>query len=150
MPAATELAEIVKTVEVASSPEHAFNVFTEQLDSWWPTASHSIGEDKVAALVVEAHEGGRIIERWTDGTEYDWARFTTWEPPRRFVMDWRPNPEPGPYTEVEVTFTPSGDVTIVELVHRRWERLGDAGPGARRDYSTGWDPVLALYVVAAS
>ena len=149
MTSATQIPPVVKRVEVATTPEKAFSVFTERLDTWWPIGSHSIGEDKVASVTVEG-AGGRIVERWDDGTEYEWARITVWDPPHRLVMDWRPNPEPGPYTEVEVTFTASGEVTIVELEHRGWERLGDTAADARSDYDGGWDPVLAPFVAAAS
>lgn len=148
MTAATEITALVKRIEVATTPETAFRVFTEEMQSWWPMDTHSIGEDKVAAIVVDPREGGRITERWHDGTEYEWAIFTTWDPPRRFVMDWRPNPDPRrPYTEVEVSFTQADDVTIVELQHRGWERLGAEAADARESYDTGWDAVLSRFTV---
>ena len=145
MTAATELAPVVKRVEVDVPLEEAFRMFTEELGSWWPMDTHSIGEDEVSSVIVEGGAGGRIYERWGDGTEYDWARFTAWEPPARFVMDWRPNPEPGPFTEVEVTFTAAGSGTLVELQHRGWERLGEAATKARAGYDTGWGLILGLY-----
>jgi uncharacterized protein YndB with AHSA1/START domain len=148
--AATELEPVVKTVEVNVPPERAFEVFTVQLGEWWPKASHSIGEEKVAAVVVEPGLDGRIFERWEDGTEYGWATFTVWDPPRRFVMSWRPSPTPGPRTEVEVTFSASGDATIVQLTHWGWERLGESAAELRRSYEGGWVPVLARYSEATA
>ena len=146
MTAATEISPLVKRIEVATTPDHAFRVFTEELQTWWPVATHSIGEEKVDTIVVEPRSGGRIIERWHDGTEYEWAVFTKWDPPHRFVMDWRPNPDTRrPYTEVQVSFIQQGDVTVVELQHHGWERLGAEAAEARHDYDTGWGPVLARF-----
>jgi uncharacterized protein YndB with AHSA1/START domain len=145
MNSATEIAPVVSTIEVARRPEEAFTIFTERLGEWWPTAEHSIGRDKVAAVVVDARLGGTIVERWSDGTEFGWATFTEWDPPRRFVMSWRPNPNPGPTTEVEVSFSPTQDGTIVELTHRGWERLGDDAADARRSYEIGWPRVMTAF-----
>jgi uncharacterized protein YndB with AHSA1/START domain len=148
--AATELEPVVKNVEVDVSPSHAFKVFTERLGEWWPKGTHSIGEGKVSAVVVEPGLDGRIYERWDDGTEYGWATFTVWDPPRRFVMSWRPDPTPGPTTEVEVIFTPTSTGTIVEVTHRGWERLGDAAGELRQSYDGGWPIVLGRFGEAAT
>jgi uncharacterized protein YndB with AHSA1/START domain len=145
MPAATEIAPVVVSIEVSQPPDEAFARFTGAIDEWWPTESHSIGESKVARLLVDARLGGRIVEQWDDGTEYSWATFTEWAPPRSFTMDWRPNPDPGPVTEVTVTFTPTQTGTLVELTHTGWERLGDDHADLRRSYESGWPRVLSAY-----
>jgi uncharacterized protein YndB with AHSA1/START domain len=150
MTATTELEPIVKTVEVDVPLAHAFEVFTERLGEWWPKKSLSIGEGKLTSVVVEPGPGGRIYERWEDGTEYGWATFTVWDPPHRFVMSWRPDPTPGPTTEVEVTFSPTTGGTLVELTHRGWEQLGDAAGEARQSYEGGWPIVLGRYGDAAT
>ncbi|MGH2539488.1 MAG: SRPBCC domain-containing protein, partial [Actinomycetota bacterium] len=83
--------------------------------------------------------GGRIYEVLSTGVEADWGVVTRWEPPSRVVIDWNPSPEVRPYTEVEVTFSPVGDGTRVELEHRNWDRLGDeVGTRWRADYDVGW------------
>jgi uncharacterized protein YndB with AHSA1/START domain len=150
MPAATEIAPVVVSIEVARPAEEAFARFTNDLGEWWPTEGHSIGEDQVERLVVDARHGGTILERWHDGTEYSWATFTEWAPPKSFTMEWRPNPNPGPTTEVTVTFTPTPTGTLVELTHRGWERLGDEGGELRRNYEKGWPKVLTAYEGAAA
>lgn len=146
MTSATEVAPVIASIEVARRPEDAFTAFTERLGDWWPTAAHSIGQDKVAAVVVDGRVGGTIVERWHDGTELSWATFTEWDPPRRFVMSWRPNPDPGPMTEVEVSFSPTPVGTMVELTHRGWERLGEEAADARQSYETGWPRVMDAFV----
>ena len=100
----------------------------------------------MAELVWEARAGGRLYEVSTSGEEADWADVLVWEPPPRFVLAWRVNPD-RPLTEVEVTFTEDGDATRVELEHRGWqeETARDGFDG----YDKGWDFVLGRFVEAA-
>jgi Activator of Hsp90 ATPase homolog 1-like protein len=137
------LAAIRKTITVDASVETAFETFTRGVQSWWPTATHSVYEDKVQDVVFDEKVGGRFYERSTAGEEADWADVIAWEPPRRFVLRWRVNPERGP-TEVEVTFVPDGERTRVELEHRGWDEVAD--PQGRAGYDGGWDTVLGRYV----
>ena len=59
-------------------------------------------------------------------------------------LPWRPETA-GP-TEFEVTFTPEGEGTRVELEHRNWEAAGDGAAEMRDRYDGGWDIVLAPLV----
>lgn len=136
------LGAITKTIRVDASVETAFETFTSQVSSWWPK-SHSIFEDKIQSIVFDEREGGRVFERAASGEEADWADVLTWEPPGRFVLRWRVNPERGP-TEVEVRFHADDGGTRVELEHRGWDQIGDAE--GRAGYDPGWDFVLGHYV----
>ena len=138
-----------KIVVVRCGVERAFELFTARTGEWWPTASHSIHGERVAEVVVEAREGGRVYERSADGEEAHWASIRTWEPPHRLVLEWKVNPDAAAATEVEVRFAPDAEGTRVELVHRGWERLLDAADAARASYDTGWDVVLGGYEAAA-
>jgi uncharacterized protein YndB with AHSA1/START domain len=141
----TVLAPLVKRIEVGCAPERAFEVFTEGIHLWWPLEGHSLGEGKVDRVVFEAGVGGRILERWRDGTECSWGEVSVWEPPRRIAFSWLPNPETGGTTQIEVTFEPGNPGTIVTLEHRGWEE-GYADVEERHaNYDTGWEGVLALY-----
>jgi uncharacterized protein YndB with AHSA1/START domain len=94
--------------------------------------------------------GGVIVETLSDGSNAMWGTVTTWEPPHRVIFTWHPgNPEAEAGT-VEVTFTagPSGG-TVVELVHRGWDRRPD-GALAKTNYDTGWDTVIQQFVVLSS
>jgi uncharacterized protein YndB with AHSA1/START domain len=143
------------TVTVRRAPEDAFRVFTRDMGTWWPLQMHSIAVDeyegkvKAESIVCEEREGGRIYEVMSDGAEGTWATILTWDPPRRVVMDWKPTLAAGPSTEIDVTFTPEGEGTRVDLEHRGWERLGDRAEQARSEYGQGWTGVLGLYVDAA-
>jgi len=143
-----EIAPVTRSVVVDVPPEKAFDVFTLQIGSWWPTQTYSIGDDKVTEVVFDA-EGGRIYERWADGTTCDWAKILVLEAPKRLVLAWSPTTEPSIPTEVEVRFTPVGTGTRVDLEHRGWERLAH-GEKARVGYDSGWPGVLALYQAAAN
>jgi Activator of Hsp90 ATPase homolog 1-like protein len=137
------LAAINKTITVDASVETAFETFTRQIGSWWPIKTHSILEERVEGIVFDEREGGRLYERAENGEEADWADVLAWEPPSRFVLRWRVNPERGP-TEVEVRFHSDDGGTRVELEHRGWDQIGDAE--GRAGYDPGWDFVLGHYV----
>ncbi len=112
------------------------------MTSWWPLDTHSMAEDgqKTERVIVEEHEGGRIYEVLSDGTECDWGRVTAWEPGRRVMLDWNPSTEDRPYTEIEVTFVlAEGGGSLVSLSHRKWELLRpEVVEDARAGYEEGW------------
>ncbi len=139
------IAPVRKSVTVKRTLEEAFRIFTAEIATWWPLPSHSVGEESAETVVFEPREGGRVYERRTDGSISYWAEVLTWEPPRRFVLAWQPNPDAPGTTELEVTFMSEGGRTRVDLEHRGWERLGDAADAKRSEYETGWDGVLDLY-----
>ena len=142
---ATETDAIRKTVTVPLPVEKAFNLFTAGIDTWWPFESHSIGGEKTESAVFDL-DAKRLYERQADGTERDWADIVAWEPPSRFLLNWRVNPA-RPGTELEVRFAEDGDATRVELEHRGWEKCG---PEDRSSYDSGWAFVLGKLVEAAT
>lgn len=142
------------TVTIRRTPEDAFRVFTREMGTWWPLQAFSMAEDtegqvKAETVVFEEHEGGRVYEVMSDGTEGTWATILAWDPPRRLVLAWKPNLTDNEPTELEVTFTTDGDGTRVHVEHRGWERLGTLAEEARAGYGENWNGVLALFVVAA-
>ncbi len=141
---------IRRSVTVARAVDEAFKLFTEGMGSWWPFVDHSIGDERVKDLVFEPKEGGKLSEVWDDGSEHYWATITAYEPPSRFVLEWKPNPERPAATEIEVRFIAEGSRTRVELEHRGWERLGDQAPEARASYNGGWPVTLGRFAEAAA
>jgi uncharacterized protein YndB with AHSA1/START domain len=142
----TAIDPVRKTLSVACAPQRAFEVFTNEIGTWWPTHSHSIGGEKIVEVVFEDHVGGRVFERHSDGVEGEWGRVLEWDPPHRFVMSWYPNHDASEATELEVRFAGEGDRTRVELEHRGWEARGAEGAEARANYDSGWDVVAGYYV----
>jgi uncharacterized protein YndB with AHSA1/START domain len=141
------------TVTVGATPERAFDVFANGFATWWPLDSHHIGEQDAVDVMIEPHLGGRWYERAADGAECDWGFVTAYEPPRRLLLAWHLNPDwdfdpdPAHATEVEVTFEPDGDRTVVTLEHRGFEVLGERGPVVRDSVSRpgGWVDLLETY-----
>lgn len=133
------------SVVVRQAQADAFATFTEEIGTWWPAGTHSVGGDKVVAVVLEPALGGGLYEEWDDGTRVPWGQVTTWEAPDRIVFSWHPGMDREESTEVEVTFTPSGTSTLVELVHRNWERRGAEAAAKRAQYETGWPVTLERF-----
>jgi hypothetical protein len=139
----TLLPPVVKSIVVARSQADAFRLYTRDLAQWWPK-THSIGEAKVATFVMEAQAGGRIFERWHDGTEKLWGTVIAWEAPHRVVHTWHVSTDPEHSSEVELRFAALGaNRTRVTLEHRHWERmLGERAAVVRGNYDKGWEGVF--------
>ena len=142
-----------KSVTVKAGADHAFRVFTDGFDTWWPR-SHHIGKSPMTKAIIEGRAGGRCYSEQADGTECDWAEVLVWDPPRRFVMAWKITPawqfEPdlAKSSEVEVVFTPQPNgSTHVELEHRHFERHGAGGDAMRTavDGAMGWQELLNAF-----
>jgi hypothetical protein len=117
-----------KELTINTSQEHAFEVFTKQLDQWWPRAHH-IGKADLKQAVMETKEGGRWYEIGVDGSECNWGKVLVWNPPRKVVLAWQITAEwhydPNFLTEVEVNFIERGpNATHFTLEHRNIERFG--------------------------
>lgn len=137
-----EIEPVRVSLSVGGTVERAFRVFTEQMSTWWPLATHSIEPDQAMTAEMEPRLGGRIVERHRDGTEANWGVITAWDPPHRLVFSWNPSYEDRPETEVEVTFSEEAAGTLVALEHRGWERLGPAAAEMRGGYAEGWSHIM--------
>ena len=139
-----------KTIEVSCGPADAFRLFTDEINSWWPLATHSVGGSDAVSCHFEARDGGRIFETLEDGTTHLWGTITAWEPSARVVFSWHPGRDATTAQEIELRFIGISRGTRVELEHRGWERLGDRAEETRAGYETGWVPVLAVYAERCS
>ena len=138
------------SVTVLRPPEEAFRVFSEEISTWWPLDTHSIGKDgrPAESAVMEGKEGGRFYERTGEGTEH-WGTILVWEPPTRVLISWELVPDRPP-TEVDVRFVAEGEGTRVELEHRGFERLGERAEQVAAGYGSGWPKVLGQYAGVAN
>jgi uncharacterized protein YndB with AHSA1/START domain len=139
-----ELMTIRKAITVDVGQQRAFDVFTMELGSWWPSVYH-IGRSDYETAVIEPFAGGRWFERGVDGSECDWGRVLAFEPPRRLLLSWQITPEwtfdPDLVTEIHVTFTAlAQDRTRVELEHRHLERFGERAGEMYAIFSAGGVP----------
>lgn len=146
-----------RTVTVAATQQHAFDVFTAKLGSWWPT-EFSIGEADMADFILELRVGGRWYEVGVDGTECETGRVTAFEPPERLVLAWHLNgsmqydPDPAHASEVEIRFiadTPAQ--TTVQLEHRGLDRHdGSAAVLGMVESPRGWSYLLGVFAEYAT
>jgi uncharacterized protein YndB with AHSA1/START domain/uncharacterized damage-inducible protein DinB len=149
---------VKKSIAVRASVEDAFKVFTEGFDTWWPR-SHHIGKQPLVKAVMETRAGGRCFGREADGTECDWGRVLSWDPPHSLVLAWQINPswqyEPdlAKASEVEIRFTAeAGGMTRVDLEHRHFERHGTGADQMRAgvDAPNGWSELLQSFANTAT
>jgi len=146
-----------KSVTVAAPIALAFEVFTARIETWWPMASHHIGDADCAAVVIEPRSGGRWYERGVDGVECVWGQVLVWEPDRRVVLVWQLNAQfkfdPTLHTEVDVRFTAIDDrTTRVDLEHRGLEAYGADAMAMREAFGSpnGWNGMLEHFAVVAA
>jgi uncharacterized protein YndB with AHSA1/START domain len=148
-------APVRRSVEVKTSIERAFEVFTTGFGSWWPH-SHTISKGKLKQGVIEKRAGGRWYGEDEDGTTTDWGKVIAFEPPRRLLLAWQISSEwrfdPEVVTEVEIIFTAlAADLTRVALEHRNLERLGPKFEEMRAafDSPNGWGAIMKRYAEMA-
>ena len=134
------------TFEVRCPPDHAFAVWTRDIDRWWP-ADHTVTGTNDLLVVLEPRPGGRIYERTPHGIEHDWGEVTRWEPPRRLGYLWHLRRDRAEATEVDITFADAGEGrTRVEIAHSGWEALGAEGQTWRDRNHGGWGTLLPWFV----
>jgi len=136
---------VVKSVEVAWTPEAAFRRFTAEIATWWPLRTHSVAGARARSVVFESHVGGRIYEIAADGATSMWGTVLAWEPPHRVAFSFHPGRGEEMAQPVEVRFVATAAGTRLELTHAGWEKLGRLAPFARRGYTVGWAYVLDLW-----
>lgn len=142
----TDRMRVERRIVVACDQERAFALWTSMIGAWWPLASHSFGGARAVDVQIEPCVGGRITERWDDGTVRLWGTVTVWAPPERIVHTWHLGVDSQEATEVEVRFvTLDGDRTQVLVTQTGFERFGDAGPARREGNERGWQAVMAAY-----
>ena len=143
---AMALSPIVKSIEIDRPLNEAFDLFTAQMARWWPLASHSVGGGDARWCGIEAHVGGRVLERTESGEEHIWGTVIAWRPPDRVAFTWHPGQDSEPHTEVELRFAAIADGrTRVTLEHRGWAALGDRAEAVHRNYGPGWDVVFGQH-----
>ena len=136
-------------VELDCPAEHAFEVWTARIGTWWPV-DHTVSGQPGLAVILEGRPGGRIFERTPAGAEHDWGEVLAWQPPARLVYSWHLRRDRADATEVEIRFVPvERSRTRVEIEHRAWQRLGAEGEAWRDRNRGGWSTLLPHYRKAA-
>jgi uncharacterized glyoxalase superfamily protein PhnB len=119
---------VTASVDVGVDPPTAFEVFTEEIGSWWKPGPTTWNDaTRAVGMRFEPGVGGRWLEVWDESTGegFEMGRITVWEPPSRLVFAYMDNDLLDPLTEVEVRFEPMGAGTRVVLEHRGWDRVAE-------------------------
>jgi uncharacterized protein YndB with AHSA1/START domain len=147
-----------KAVLVNAPLAHAFMVFTQKFDTWWPR-THHIGKAEPFTAILEPRTGGRWYERGGDGSECEWGRVLEYSPPTRVVVSWHLgpdfayDPDPSKASRVEVTFRDEGNGrTRVELVHSQLDRHGAGWEKVRDSVGSqgGWGGIMEMFAAQTS
>lgn len=138
---------IVHSVWVDCPIAEAFRFFTEGFADWWPLAVHSINKEDTERCVIEPWLGGRVFERTEDGKEEEWGSIVAWEPPGRLEFTWCPGRPEDRGETVGVEFQVEADGTRVTLIHRGWNRAGEAVCALR---TPEWSDILECCFAAAT
>jgi len=139
---------IKKTITVPLSARGAFDLFTTEMDTWWPKASHSVKGPK-SILTFPKHKGEPIIETGEDGEEAIWGRLIAYDPGKYLAFSWHPGRDESEATVVAITFTQTSTGTRCDLTHGGFEILGPSADAVSISYLRGWDLVLGCYAGAA-
>src|SRR5262245_60450198 len=149
---------VQKSVIVKAPVAHAFKIFTENFDTWWPR-THHIGKVEPFTGILEPREGGRWFERGADGSECEWGRVLVYAPPRQVSVSWhldpsyQYDPDASKASRVDVTFHDEGNgTTRVELVHSQLDRHGSEWEKLRESVGLtgGWLGIMETYAAAAA
>jgi uncharacterized protein YndB with AHSA1/START domain len=146
--------ELVVVEETVAAPvERAFEVFVDQLGSWWPR-EYTWAKDNLADIAIEPKYEGRCYERTKDGTETQWGTVLTVGRPEHIVFAWQINadrsaePNVALASRVDIRFAPATeDTTSVVLVHRDFPRHGPGWQKYRQNMASksGWPRILEHY-----
>jgi len=149
---------VVVTTVVAADASTTFALFTEDVNTWWKQGPRFRGAG--GTLRFEPGEGGRLVQRDTDGSEFEFGRISVWKPGDRLVFGRRNrNFADDELTEVEVRFETVGASTRVTVIHRGWDALRPDHPSrhgledsAFSAMMGGWwgDQALSLRLLAKS
>ena len=119
---------VLVALRVPGPPERAFQVFTEEIGTWWrPSPLFGFTPRGPGVLAIEppdADAAGRVVERLADGRLFVIGEITAWEPGRRLAFNWRQAAfAPDQNTHVDVRFEAVCEETRVTVQHTGWDSV---------------------------
>jgi uncharacterized protein YndB with AHSA1/START domain len=128
----------------------AFEVFTQQIGTWWPLGEFSVHGSESTVAFEGGHIGSRIVESLAGAADATWGTVTRWQPVDEVAFTWHPGHGPERASKVSVTFEDQEGKTLVRLEHTGWDVFGDQAEAARDEYDHGWPVVLDAYAARAA
>jgi hypothetical protein len=142
---------IRRDIVVNIGRERAFEIFTAEMTSWWPS-HHHIGSTPIERIVIEPHTGGRWYTVHEDGAQTYTGVVVVWDPPGRFVVTWQIGSDwkyhDNLVTTVDVRFDEEGPGrTRVRLEHRDLDAFGADAAAMRETFGQpgAWTATLEAY-----
>jgi hypothetical protein len=126
---------LTRTIALDCGVEHAFDVFTDKIDLWWPRG-HRKHRDGTLRLAGDA-----LIDRAPDGTEWTMATVAEIDRPSLLRLDWYPG-SPGAATAVEIRFSGDANRTEIVVIHRPLLETKSIWPQRVELFERGWSSVL--------
>lgn len=138
------MARISEKVTIKADPETVFTAYTADIGKWWPWRGkfkYTFAPEGVEPedLVMESGEGGRLYERWSDGTEHQIGVVRLWRPHDEVAYTWEVAEWSQPST-VTVRFVAEGNHTTVIVEH---DNLPD--DATAMGYSSGHKEILGVF-----
>ena len=116
--------ELRRTIDLKCSSRHAFRIFTEMTDLWWPKG-HRKNSDGTP-----------------DGAEWTIGEITAYNPPETLEFDWYPGSPTTP-TAVSVRFEGDRGRSRIIITHRALSAPAtDIWPERVALFERGWDIIL--------
>ena len=136
---------VERTIVVRCGLERAFEIFTAELDSWWPK-THSLSGNPKTSIRLEPWPDGRLYEHTPEGAELTWGRVLIWDPPRQLAFHWYlgSNSEQPSLVDIRFTATDDGQTRVV-VSHRGPELLGDLWAHNAPRYAAAWNHLLPSF-----
>jgi len=141
----TTVDPIVREVYVEATPETVFEFYVDprKLERW--LAVEATLDPRPGGVCLQVHAGD---DRPDSGLFHMEGEFVTVDPPKRVVFTWGfTEPEvnvPVGSTTVEVSLTPEGSGTRVQLVHH------DLPPSELASHAGGWATMLDRLAAAVA
>ena len=116
---------VLVSLRVATTPQHAFDVFTREIGAWWrPNGLFPFTPRSPGVLAFEPKIGGRFTETLKTGKVFEIGRITAWQPGVALAFTWRQASfAPDQITHVEVRFEAVGAETRITVEHHGWETV---------------------------
>lgn len=134
---------IRRTVDVASSPGRAFEVFTTGMGSWWD-AAYTPDAATFTGIDLDPRLGGVIALRHGEAS-YPIGEVTVWDPGVHFGQTFSLAMDADHPSTLDVHFASDGDGCRVSFGHGGWTPENEV----HRDEYGDWTPLLERYRLAA-
>lgn len=112
---------------VSLSPDEAFALFTDEVDTWWKQGPrYRVARDgREGQLRFEPGVGGRLLETYAEGDAFELGRIEVWEPGMRLTFLMGGNDFAAEeWTTVDIRFDRTDRGTEVTLTHTGFDALG--------------------------